>query len=219
MDESLASASPAEASREKASLRPRPHRSRPAALAGAAAGAALLAAVAAGCSSSPHGHPSSTSGPHKSGGPAPATGIQIPARIGSLAKAADDPAGFFKGDGLPASVVKNLHSVTYYDHDDSSRAAFITGGAGLPVPSDGPGDKVARVMSRWLIDASIAHPISVTSGSAGGTAECFPSAAQPKSLDCGWVSGNVALTLNFDGYSKSEIQALVPKILTAMTST
>ena len=74
-------------------------------------------------------------------------------------------------------------------------------------------------MSRWLVDASIAHPITVTSGPAGGTAECFPSAAQPKSLDCGCVNGNVALTLNFDGYSKSEIQALVPKILTAMVGT
>jgi hypothetical protein len=212
VDESLASASLAEASRQEASLRPRPDRSRPGALAAAVAGAALLAGVAAGCSSSADGQ-------HKSGGTAPATGVQAPAKIGSLTKASDDPAGFFKGEGLSSSVLKNLHSLTYYDHADNARAAFITGGAGLPVPSDGPDDKVARVMSRWLVDASIAHPVTVTSGSAGGTAECFPSAAQPKSLDCGWVNGNVALTLNFDGYSKSEIQALVPKILTAMVRT
>lgn len=219
MDESLASASLAETSREEASLRPRPDRSRPGALAAAVAGAALLAVAATGCSSSASGHPSSASGQPKSSGPTPVAGIQPPAKIGSLTRASDDPASAFKGDGLSSSVVKNLHALTYYDNADSSRAAFIAGGAGLPVPSDGPGDKVARVMSRWLVDASTAHPIKVTSGSAGGTAECFPSAAQPTSLDCGWVNGNVALTLNFDGYSRSEIQALMPKILTAMVRT
>lgn len=192
-------------------FRRRPPLGRAGGLAATVAGLALLGA-AAGCSSGGSGSGNGTSG---SKAASPAMGIRLPAKIASLKSPGEDKTAF-KDEGIPSSVVRNLHAANYYDAADSSHSVTVEGGPGLPLPSDGPADKVKRLMSRWLVDADTAHPVTVSSGSGGGTAECFPSAANPKSLDCGWVSGKVAVTLSFDGYGQSRIRALVPQIISAI---
>jgi hypothetical protein len=184
-------------------------------LAAAVAGLALLAA-ATGCGSSGGSGKSSDSKSSDSNAAGSATGIQLPKKIASLTSAGEDTSAF-KDEGIPSSVVKNLHAANYYDDADSSRSFSVEGGAGLPLQRDGSADKIKWLMARWLADADTnAHPVTVSSGSAGGTAECFPSGAQPKNLDCGWVSGKVAVTLLFHGYGQSRIKALVPQILSAI---
>ena len=212
--ESVTPAVRAESPREPAGLRPRAGRSRAGGLAAAAAVISLLAAGAAGCSSS-------SSGNGKPGGTAAAgtapTGIQVPAKIGSLAKGAEDPNGF-KDSGLPKSVTKNLHTVSYAVGGDSLRSVLITGGLGLPVPTDGPSDKIKRLFSEWDVGSAGAKLTSVPAGPVGGLAECAPYDTAYKEIDCGWVGGKVALTLGFTGIAKDKARALVPQILSAMVT-
>lgn len=210
MPESCAPAAPAEPSGEALDLRPRPGRSRAGGLAATVAGLALLAA-AAGCSSGGSGKATSDS---KAAGPP--KGIQVPAKIASLKKVNDEAEQEFKDSGIPSSVRKNLHSVYYRDSTDDSRTVLVTGGAGLPVPTDGPSDKVKALFTEWDMGANGKPTTSVATGSAGGSAEC---AVSDESLYCGWVNGKVALTINFDGFKQKRAQALVPQILSAMVRT
>jgi len=181
-------------------------------------GLTLLAAGAAGCSSG------GGSGDQKSGGAAAAaaaTGVQVPAKIGSLAKAAGEDKFGTPGDGISKSVRKNLHYVGYFSdaHDASSPHVIVEGGPALPIPDDASEpDAVQRLLSVWSVSTNRAKATKVSSGSAGGTAECAPNGTVPKDTDCGWVSGKVALVMNFTGFSHDEARALVPKILDAMVT-
>jgi hypothetical protein len=181
----------------------------PAPLAATVAGLALLAV--AGCSSSGSGQPAAASKPA-----GPAKGIQVPAKIASLKKISDTPKQEFKGSGIPGSVLKNLHSVFYQDSADGHRSVVVVGGAGLPIPTDGPSDKVQRLFSEWNMAVNGKPETSVATGSAGGSAECAKADAD---LWCGWVNGKVALTIDFSGFDQKHAQALVPQILTAMVRT
>ena len=58
----------------------------------------------------------------------------------------------------------------------------------------------------------------MSSGSAGGLAECAPDRVAKYITDCGWVSGTVALVMEFSRFSHDEAKALVPKILDAMVT-
>jgi hypothetical protein len=187
-------------------------------LAATALGLVLLAAAAAGCSSG------GGSGDQKSGGGTAAaapTGIQVPARIGSLEKAAGEDKFGTPDDGVPKSVRKNLHYVGYYKdiHDSSSPNVIVEGGPGLPIPDEASEpDAVKRLLGVWSISTDRDKATKVSSGSAGGTAECAPNGTVPKDTDCGWVNGKVALVMNFTGFTHDEARALVPKILDAMVT-
>jgi hypothetical protein len=198
----------AEPLRETTGARPRPGRSR----AGLAAAAviSLLAVGAGACSSGSGGHPAA-------GGSAAAgvaTGIKVPAKIGSLTRGANGP---MDATGVPKSVARNLHAVNYAAGGDSLHSVTITGGPGLPIPS-GSSDKVARLFSEWNVGSAGSKLASVSSGSAGGTAECTPYDTKFKHLDCGWVNGKVALVLNFSGFNTAKVNTLVPQILSAMVT-
>jgi hypothetical protein len=207
--ESCVPAAVTEQRREAAGLRPRPRRSRAGGLAAAVAGLALLAA-AAGCSS---GGGDKTSDSKAAG---PPKGIQVPAKIASLKKIADDPAEEFKGTGVSKSVARNLHSVLYRDSADDQLQVVVTGGPGLPIPTDGPSDKVKALFTEWDLGANGKPTTSAATGSAGGSAEC---ATVESDQWCGWVNGKVALTINFENFSKKKALALIPQILTAMVRT
>jgi hypothetical protein len=115
-------------------------------------------------------------------------------------------------------VAKNLRAVNYAAGGDILHSVTITGGPGLPIPSDGPTDKVARLFSQWDVGSAGSKLTGVSSGSAGGTAECTPYDTKFKHLDCGWVSGKVALVLSFTGYNTAKAGTLVPQILSAMAT-
>jgi hypothetical protein len=198
---------------QEAAARRRAGRNRAGGLAVAAV--SLLAVAAAGCSSGSRGHAAS-------GDPVTAkvaTGITVPARIGPLTRGADGPMDD-TGGGIPKPVLKNLRSVSYAADGggDPLHSVDITGGPGLPIPSDGPTDKVARLFSEWDVGSAGAKLASVSPGSAGGTAECAPYDTKFKHLDCGWVSGKVALVLNFNGYNTAKVSTLLPQILSAMAT-
>jgi hypothetical protein len=124
------------------------------------------------------------------------------------------------GGGIPKPVLKNLRSVSYAADGggDPLHSVDITGGPGLPIPSDGSTDKVARLFSEWDVGSAGAKLASVSPGSAGGTAECTPYDTKLKHLDCGWVSGKAALVLNFNGSNTAKVSTLLPQILSAMVT-
>jgi hypothetical protein len=179
-------------------------------------GLTLLAAGAAGCSSG------GGSDDQKSGGSTAAaapTGIKVPDKIGTLKKQAEDPKFGTPDDGIPASVRKNLHSVSYADPPDSlTHYVVVKGGPGLPITTDGSDDVVQRLLSVWAISANRPKATKVSPGSVGGTAECAPQYGSKKDFDCGWVSGKVALVMSFNDFSLDEAKAMVPKILVAMVT-
>ena len=216
MPESAMPAIAAAPSSEPAHPRPRPGRRRAGGLAATVLGLTLLAAGAAGCSSG--------GGDQKSGGSAAAaqpTGIQVPAKIGSLEKMAGEDKFGTPDDGISKAVRKNLHYVGYSKdaNDASAPNVIVEGGAGLPIPDEASEpDAVKRLLGVWSISTDRAQATKVSSGSAGGTAECAPNGTVPKDTDCGWVNGKVALVMNFTGFTRDEARALVPKILEAMVT-
>lgn len=208
MSDSFAPAALAESSREAAGLRSRPGRGRAGGLAATVAGLALLAA-AAGCSSG--GGDQKASGPPK--------GLQVPAQIASLKKAADQSAAKFLLSGMQAAVRKKIRAVSYQDGSSSSRKVLVFGGLGLPVPPGDDASKLKQMLSSFTsTSAKIGNPTSVESGSAGGKAEC---AALPtaKAYNCGWINGKAALVMTFQGFDQHSAQTLVPQILSAMVRT
>lgn len=208
MPESCAPAAVTESRREAAGLRPRPRPSRAGGLAAAVAGLALLAA--AGCTSG-GGKAQSDSKPA-----GPPKGIQVPVKIASLKKIADSAAEDFKDTGVPNSVIKNLHSVLYQDSTNDQRQVTVRGGLGLPIPTDEGPDKIKALFTEWDNGASGRPTTSAATGSAGGSAEC---ATVDSNQWCGWVSGKIALAINFENYKKKQALALMPQILTAMVRT
>jgi hypothetical protein len=207
--ESCAPAAVTEPRREAACVRTRPRRGRAGGLAAAVAGLALLAA-AAGCSSG-GGNAQSDSKPA-----GPPKGIQVPAKIASLKKVADNAAEDFKDTGVPNSVIKNLHSVLYQDSTNDQRQVTVRGGLGLPLPTDEGSDKVKALFTEWDNGASGRPTTTAATGSAGGSAEC---ATVDSNQWCGWVNGKIALAINFENYKKKQALALMPQILTAMVRT
>jgi hypothetical protein len=71
--------------------------------------------------------------------------------------------------------------------------------------------------SQWLISVNRDKASKVSAGSVGGTAECAPDFSGGDT-GCGWVSGKVALVMDFRGFKPAEAKALVPKILAAMVT-
>jgi len=182
------------------------------------AGLALLAA-ATGCGSSGGSGKTSDSKPARTSDSkpvGPAKGIQVPAKIASLKMTFDDGTNYYKDYGIPASVSKNLHAVLYTDSADDKRSVTVHGGVGLPVPSDGPSDKVKALFTRWEQGVTGKPTSSVATGSAGGSAECATFGSEAV---CGWVNGKTALTFNFNGFGLKRAKALVPQILSAMVRT
>jgi hypothetical protein len=178
---------------------------RSARLAATVAGVALLAA-ATGCSSS--------------GGAAGAPkGIQIPARIASLEKSADQSTAKFVLSTMKGPMRKKVHAVTYQDGSDSSRKVFVYGGTGLPVPPGSPSSQLKRMVRTGTTNGvHVGKLDSVDPGSVGGMAECAVVRAT-KVVNCGWLSGETALVMSFNGFDKGSAQSLVPQILTAMVRT
>jgi hypothetical protein len=168
--------------------------------------AVLLAAGAAGCSSG------------GSGGSAP-KGLQIPAKIASLKKSADQSTAKFLLSGMKGALRKKMHAVAYEDSSDSSHKVLVYGGTGIPIPPGSPGSQLKQMLSSGTAaGARMGSPASVDPGSLGGKAECavIPSA---KVVNCGWISGTAALVMTFQGFDTGNAQTLVPQILSAMVRT
>ena len=220
MPQSVMPGNTAQSSRERAGRRRagRPRAARPCAgsLAAYVAGLALLAA-AAGCSSGGgSGDQAPGGGSTKAAAP---TGIQVPRKIGTLTKQAEDAQFGTPDDGVPASVRKHLHSVSYADPPGSlTHYVTVEGGPGLPITTDGPSDVIQRLFSQWAVSANRPKVSKVSPGSAGGTAECAPEYSGKDRFDCGWVNGKVALVMSFTGFSLDEARTQVPKILEAMVT-
>jgi hypothetical protein len=193
-----------------------PEFAMPKSLAATVLGLTLLAATATACSSGGDQKSGGGSSPAAAGAP---TGITVPKKIGSLTKQAEDPKFGTPDDGIPASVRKNLHSVSYAPPEGSlTHYVSVSGGPGLPITTDGPDDVVVRLMSQWAISANRGKVTRVSPGSAGGTAECFPEYSSKKNFDCGWVNGKVALVMSFNDFTLAEAKAQVPIFLEAMVT-
>jgi hypothetical protein len=190
-----------------------PQSALPAALAASVLGLTLLAA---GCSSG------GGSGDQKSGGSsaAAATGIQIPARIGKLTKLAGNDQLTTLDTTIPKSVLKNLHDATYYTDvkSVSSPHVEVRGGPGMPYPSDGPTDKIKRLFSAWDLSVDVDKAFKVPAGSVGGQAECTTTSTDKTYFACGWISGKIALVIDFNKYNREKVTALLPKVLEAMVT-
>lgn len=190
-------------------------------LGGLAAALAGLALLAAGCSSSGSSHPAS-GGAGGAGGPGPAAapkGIQIPAKIGSLEKAADQSTAKFLLNGMTGAVRTKMRAVSYQDSGDSTRTVLVYGGAGLPVPPGGPGKQLKEMLRTGTANGvKIGTATSAATGRVTGTAECAQ-VGTTKNVNCGWISGKDALVMAFQGFDKDSVQSLVPQILTAMIRT
>jgi hypothetical protein len=178
----------------------------------------LLATAAAGCSSG-GGSSNSSSGQKSGDAAATAAPIKIPGKIGPLTKLLVNSKEFDSDDDIPKSVRKNLRSVSYADPPgDFAHAVTIRGGPELPIPAEGPPDVVQRLFSRWDVSAVAAKARKVSAGSVGGVAECAPASVTGLNLECGWVSGKMALVISFSGLAKDKAEALVPQILDAMVT-
>jgi hypothetical protein len=176
-----------------------------------------LLAAAAGCSSGGGGSDQKSDGGSTTA--AAPTGITVPKKIDRLTMFGRDVIGMDESsDVIPKAVSKNLHLVDYYAdiQDATSDHLQVRGGMGLPYPS-GSDDAIKRLFSEWDLSTNKAKIAKVSSGSVGGLAECAPVPVN-KSISCGWVSGKMALLMDFDGFSKGEATALVPKILEAMVT-
>lgn len=182
-------------------------------LGGLAAASAGLALLAAGCSSSGSSHPTPDRPPGQAAAP---QGIQIPARIGPLQKASDQSTAKFLLSGMTGTVRKKIRAVSYQDSADKSRTVLVYGGTGLPVPPGAPEKQLKQMLRTGTANGTkIGSPTSADSGPAGGTAECAQ-VGTTKNVNCGWISGNTALVMAFQGYDSSTAQSLVPQILAAM---
>ncbi|HET7016422.1 MAG TPA: hypothetical protein VFI65_21045 [Streptosporangiaceae bacterium] len=186
---------------------------------GLAAASAGLALLAVGCSSSgSSSHPRSygSAGPSQAAAP---TGIQIPARIGSLTKSADQSTAKFLLSGMDAAVRKKIRAVSYDDGADSSRKVLVYGGVGLPVPPGDPGKQLKQMLRTGTANGvKIDSATTVATGPAGGTAACAQ-VGTTKNVNCGWISGKDALVMSFQGFDKGAAQSFVPQILAAMVRT
>lgn len=195
--------------------RPRPGRRRARGVAATVLGLTLLAAGAAGCSSG--------GGDQKSGGGSTAapTRITVPAKIGTLTMVDKDHVGMgVGGQGIPKAVRKNLHDVTYFvdPHDAGSPHVNVRGGPGMPYPSDGPTDKIKRLFSEWDLSLDLDKVFTVPAGSVGGLAECTTTPVDKTYFGCGWISGKLALVIDFNSYNRDNVTTLLPKILKAMVT-
>jgi hypothetical protein len=192
------------------------------------AAVALLAAGAAGCSSGGKAAPAAA-------GSAPAAGqasqpasskvtgsVSTPSQIATLQKAANQTVAkkLLKQIKAAGGNAK-LAAVSYEDSAHASRTVLIYGGVGIPVP---PGSPTAQLKSMLKSGTEkgvkVGHAATVDAGSAGGMAQCapVPSPGGAKFVNCGWINGKDALVMSFDGFSKHNAQALVPKIIAAMVS-
>jgi hypothetical protein len=178
------------------------------ALLGTVAGAALLVAGAAGCSSSSGGSGS----------------LSQPDTIASLKKSPDQSMAkeILKAAKGQTGAGK-LTAVVYQDSSNSGKTVMIYGGVGIPLP-DGDTDSQFKSMlgSGTATDGGVkvGTVADVDAGSAGGNAKCAPilaSGGGPKFVNCAWINGKSALVLTFQSYSAGDAQTLVPQILTAMT--
>jgi hypothetical protein len=166
---------------------------------------ALLAVGAAGCSSG--------------GGGGTPKGVQIPAKIASLKKAADQTTAKFLLSGMKGALRKKMHAVAYTDSGNSSRKVLVYGGTGIPIPPGSPSDQLKQMLaSGTSTGTKVSSPTSVDAGSVGGKAECA-SIPGAKAINCGWISGKAALVMTFQGYDSHSAQSLVPQILSAMIRT
>jgi hypothetical protein len=191
----------------------------PKSLAATAFGLTLLAA-AAGCSSGGSGGQPSGGSSSPAAAAAP-TGITVPRKIDVLTMFGKDVVGMDEDSSVvPKAVSKNLHLVNYYTdpNDGTSPNVEVRGGLGMPIP-DGSEDVVRRLFSEWDLSILPNKREKVASGPVGGSAECAPIINNKTAISCGWVNGKMALLLDFNGFSKDKVTALVPKILEAMVTT
>ena len=185
-------------------------------LAATVLGLTLVAAAAAGCSSG------GGSGDQKSDGGSTAaaapTGITVPGKIGSLTKQAEDPKFGTPDDGIPASVRKNLHSVTYAARRQPYSLRDRGGRARAP-----DHDRWAR-RRRRAADLAVGDLREPGQGHQGVPrlgrrhGRVRPEYSSKKHFDCGWVSGKVALVMGFNDFTLDEAKAQVPKFLEAMVT-
>lgn len=229
MPESCAPTAVARPSDEAGSVRPRPGRRRSGGRAATVAGLVLLAAGAAGCSSSGSQQPKPDAPPTSEPTPAPPTeptsgqaagspkGLRAPARIASLHKSPQQDAA----DGIlsamsPGERKKSL-AVQYEESAQSPRFVLAIGQTGQPVLPGAAAAQLKQVILAQANGAKFASAASMPAGSAGGTAECAP--VNSAQFDCGWISGTSRLVLIFSGYTQDQTEALMPKFLTAMVRT
>ena len=191
------------------SPRPGAGRRRVGALLGTVAGAALLVAGAAGCSSSSGGSGS----------------LSQPDTIASLKKSPDQSmAKEILKAAKGQTGASKLTAVVYQDSSNSGKTVMIYGGVGIPLP-DGDTDSQFKSMlgSGTATDGGVkvGTVADVDAGSAGGNAKCAPILASgggdSKFVNCAWINGKSALVLTFQSYSADDARTLLPQILTAMT--
>jgi hypothetical protein len=185
----------------------------------------LLAAGAAGCSSSgsqqPKPEASPTSGPttDDTSGQAAGTpkGLRAPARIAGLHRRAhSDAADSILSAMSPGERKKSL-AAQYDESALGARFVLVIGQTGQPVPPGAPAAQLKQAILAQASGAKFASATSVPAGSAGGTAECAP--VNSAEFDCAWINGKSHLVFFFSGYNQNQTQALMQKFLTAMVRT
>jgi hypothetical protein len=199
--------------------RARPGKNRAGGLAATVAGLALLAV--AGCSSGGSAHPASVGGSTPASGGAaagPPSGLQAPATIGSLKKAADQSPAKLALEGFSPSLRKQGVAVDYQDGAADTHVVAVVGFMEYPIESTGSADKVKRILASYIVGVKVSSATSVGTGSAGGSAECAPE-PPAKDIACGWVNGKAAITVNFHDIEQSRVHALMPQILSAVVRT
>ena len=220
---------------------PSPHETRPSrpagrsraiSLAGALAGATLLVAGVAACGggSSPAKSSAGSSSGSSSGdsgdAPAPSTTpgpLTEPDTIASLQKAPNQSVATLLLHSMQASAKgAQISAVSYVDSADNSHSVLIYGGDNLPVPAGSPAKKLKAIQMsapRIGVGTKFGHEAKVSSGGAGGMAQCAPllsPGAPVRSVTCSWIHGKSALVMSFGGFDAKSAKSLVPQIIAAM---
>jgi hypothetical protein len=198
-------------------------------LVGAVAGATLLIAGVAACGggSSPAKSSKGSSSDTSVGSqdvPAPATTpgpLTEPDQIASLQKAPDQSVATRLLHTLQATAKgAQISAVTYVDSSDETHSVLVYGGDNLAVPAGSPAKKLQAIQNsapRLGVGLKLGHEAKVSSGGAGGMAQCAPLLSPGShAVTCGWIHGKSALVMSFGGFDVKSAKKLVPQIIAAM---
>jgi serine/threonine protein kinase len=146
--------------------------------------------------------------------------LSMPNTIGDLTWASDQSTANTLRDQLSSSGISNPYAIAYQDQYESSRKVVLWGGTGSDFAGDDQvrRDAFFRSGNAEFTGETVSNRAPVPTGAAGGSAECETVTGSSSLAFCVWVGNNALLGLIFQGYSRSDSDALAPTVLSAVVS-
>jgi hypothetical protein len=170
----------------------------------------------AGSTSGPPNSSGATTPPANSG---PAS-LSMPTTIGTLTKASDQSTADTLRTQLSSSGISNPYAIAYQDKSQSSRRVVVWGGTGSDFAGDDQvrRDAFFRSGNAEFTGETVSNRAPVPTGAARGSAECETVTGNSSLAFCVWVGNDALLGLIFQGYSRSDSDALAATVLSAVVS-